>query len=78
MEDPRYDVLDASNEANRLGEIQAAISALVGPTPIVAVVDEDCGGIVAYVLEPFANELVAALNTMEVISEAVASLESRA
>ncbi len=61
--DERFWVLDAANDDNRLDEIQGAIQGLVPGSPaIVAIVDDNAGGIIAYALRPHAGLMVEALN----------------
>lgn len=57
-ETPRYWILDAANKENRLDEISAACN-----QPMDALVDEEAGGIIAYVHTTVADSLVEKLNT---------------
>lgn len=57
MSEPRFWILDAANEENRLNEVQAAAQ-----TPIYGIVDEEAGGIVAYACgEENARDLISNL-----------------
>jgi hypothetical protein len=58
MEDPRWDVMVFESEGNKIAEASEAIG-----FPVVGIIDEQRGGIVAYASEEVADEIVAKLNT---------------
>lgn len=56
-ETPRYWILAAANKDNRLDAVSAACN-----QPMDALVDEEAGGIIAYVHATIADSLVEKLN----------------
>lgn len=60
MSEPRWDVMVFANESNRIDPMSEAAG-----FPLVGIIDEKAGGIVAYASEETADEMVAILNEKE-------------
>jgi hypothetical protein len=59
-DDPRFWLLDSNNEHNKIDAVQKAAG-----TRIEALVDEEAGGIVGYLLIGSAQQIVSVLNTAD-------------
>lgn len=57
MSEPRFDVLDAANDYNKINEVTTAANA-----PMSGIVDEIAGGVIAYASVSVAEDLVKRLN----------------